>query len=859
MTPDRTFDLDSRTDVEGLWHRAGIVAAPVIGEFGHEAVDSAVCQFDVDLDLARLPHRECGTDPSTWTGAALLGTRDPQYSGAMIRDGGAVEFMVGPGLPSDRIEIAERLIGESGFACALVAFLSLAGWPLDYAVDFADRLRKDDVEARAIIAERIAAAAVRQMWIAVCGTGCPTVDGSGAIRVVRALLDAAAAILAVIDAEIAAAKPAPAGAHDERAKLAVLLVHRLGAMITRIDTMQNGVVGKHAMHLSKLVAEGRELVDGIGRFTISTGTAVARCKFVARLLEKKGGYYERTGLTDHLDSFNARLANLDNSPGEPAWPEAYRRGIMVNLADANRARRAAGLDAVRGDRLYALIMSRRLDRIYIVAPWLCAPSASFPLVFGGPPGGIAQLLEAARAMEVGHELKRRLFDVDNPNRLDIPKGRAAFATAASVQTQVAARRRAGFLLAATSLSHHMVKAYIAGKHLASLHPIPVVLSGGIGYDFSASVTDLKTAETVATTETAQPIYGCKDYDRDLPRFMGMTLVQMLGCAVFEIFDASLRGPWFAKQRNIACGKGKSAALPGSHAMRDLVRSMLLAIDTAASASCRASGSIGTRNTDEADRFDGLIGGRRGSVYHEETAQGLRRDAARRAKLRGARADDLRGRVDRARVWTPTSKVGRIDEEGLARVLDGRDELPGHLPVGHVFYPALWLRSDIDRLIVEWIARGVPADAAPGGTSHLTAQSARAKVVELEAQEQGCRLGTADVTDRLVRALVPVFTGLSGTTADPAHREGLTWLARAHAAKVRIVNNDERTNDNVAAAARRSGAQDQDKGSDGRSRDGEGFAVQSTLPSAGRHDGNFGIGSRIERCRTDQRRARRRSR
>ena len=251
MTPHRPFDRDVRTDAECRYNRAGIDAAPNIDAFGLAVDAGTVCQPDVDLELARFPHRECGADPALWPGAAVVGTREPQYDGDVVREGGGIEAMTGPGLPRNRAEIAARLIGESGFGHAPIAFLSLSGWLNDYAVDFADRLLGNGLEANAIISERVMAASVRQIWIAVFVNGCSTIADSGAVRVVRSLLDATAAMMAAIDAEISTTKPAPAGAHDERANLAGLLVCRLDAVLWRLDKMCDGLGGKSAMHLTR--------------------------------------------------------------------------------------------------------------------------------------------------------------------------------------------------------------------------------------------------------------------------------------------------------------------------------------------------------------------------------------------------------------------------------------------------------------------------------------------------------------------------------------------------------------------------------------------------------------------------------
>ena len=76
MTPDRALHRDDRDDIEGLTHRARIILPDVILPDGTASPHQvAVVPPGVSLAKAVLPHREIDGPVSTWTGAAIVGTR----------------------------------------------------------------------------------------------------------------------------------------------------------------------------------------------------------------------------------------------------------------------------------------------------------------------------------------------------------------------------------------------------------------------------------------------------------------------------------------------------------------------------------------------------------------------------------------------------------------------------------------------------------------------------------------------------------------------------------------------------------------------------------------------------------------
>lgn len=884
MNPYRTFDRDVREDAECAWHRAGINAEPSIDENGHAIVESAVCAADVDLKRARLPHRECGSNPAGWTGAALVGTRERLLDARVTRVGaGAAEKVHRPQLPVTREGIAERLINDAGLSYARGSTVVLGGWAPDYPGDFLDRMRSNGPQALSIITERLAATAVRQTWIRVDAFGCRSVTGSGATRVMRSLLDAAHAMIALVDGAIATSRPLPPNAIDERHKLAILLILRLKDLADRLDKAVARSSGNRPLRLGKWIKDACAIIDAISRFTVSPGSPIVRCEVARKLLESGvTDFSARMRWETEVATLNARVNSLDVGNNEPAWPECYRSGAMNILAMADPSARWARVEAICGDRIYRLIMSRRFDRLYQILPWVCSPSAAFPFVFGGPVGAVTQLMELARSMELALGLKQRLFDSGDTNRLDVAKGSTAFATARTIRTQVANRTRAGSHLAETAMCHHMVQALMAGKRFSGNHPLPAVISGSLDYDFSASTTDVGTATTIAETELALEVFATKGRDQDLPTYAGLTLIDMISCSVFETFGKPDKGSWFGQHRKHAADAMDPLERPSgladiNIAHRNMVLSMLKTLDIGPAAPNSKPPLLvkHTHRTAELNRLRGLIGGRL-VLGQQQTAQGLRKKAGKLANRHGSRIADLRSRVAQAVSWTPACKKKRVSqspppqnraedeaqapenrEEPLASVLRGEKALAGDTLIAHCFDPVIWFRPDIDHSLIGSIASGALPGSNPGEIGVLIQAAVRAMVAKLQAKARDMRLSASEVSLRLDRTLTPFFTGLSGTTADEAHRTALTSLAIKRSANVRIVNKDERTKANVAAPARRPAAQNQEQNRYSRPFDGAHFGVQSALWSAARLGFDLSARIRIEGCRPNQRRARRR--
>ena len=864
MRLDRPFHLDSRTDAEGLWHRAGIEAADVIDRDGLAVSNISVCMPGVDLRRARLPHREYLGNSGKRAGAAVVGTRERQLDGDVLRDDGSIEIGKWRALPASRAEIVAKLLGESGLIHAPHVVLKLGGWPVDYAFDGLHRLHRNDAESQALVAARLGDAAIRQMALLVISEDEHDIVRVGASRVVRAAIDAAVALMNVVDV-------APTGdaiGQQLRGKLAGRLVHLLNSLTEKLETAATFSDARRRLaRLKALIKVAQSFTDAIGRFTFASGRMTDRVKTLIHSLAKDGK--QPNSVADWalaVASMNARVCAAVPGRAKPDWPYPYVTGVMAGLELADSSARQAGIAWVRCDFIYALIITRRLDRVYDVMPWLCVPSASFPLVFGGFVGAVAQLFEAARAMEIALELKRRLFDADDSDRLDKKKARKAYATPRSVAQSVFRRRGAGFLLAEAATSHHMVEAFIGGAQLDARHPIPVALAGRLNWSFSRSIRDLSTADSTGTGALAGAAFETTSYDKDVPRYMGMSLIEMLCCALCEIFTATRRGTGYSLHRGSESDDNGAdvdadddftgtEGIRRAHrqAMRSMLRTLDISVTDVAAIAAQEGDGLITVRTIEVDRLNSLKEEHL-TREQEQTAQGLRRQGCRLANSRATRAHALRDLVDVARIpVSARSKIPAADEP-LAKILRGEVGLRGSAPIAHVFYHVLWFRPNIDSEILGWLAQLGAPSVRPPGTSDSKLLSVRAKIAALEARaENGINL--AAPIGRTIRTLVPMFTGLTGITADTAHFAGLTSHAQKKASEDRIVDNDEGTNDDVAAATRRTGTQDQDQGRDGRSLDRSGLTVQSALPGAARSGGHFGAGSRIEGCRTDQRRAR----
>jgi len=817
MTPDRAFHQDVRTDALCLWHRMSIALPACVRADGTAAAEQvAIVPPDTDLLLAALPHREGGGDPALSPGAALVGTREPDLSGylaghAVLADGYSNNGIV---VAQGRHAILAWLFNTTGFGYAPAALWKLAGWRIGWVARFLDQLRAGGAEGALIVAERQAAAALRQMWLAIDQ---PAVErghlaASGAVLVGRALIDLVTAIDRVLDQMT---KPdAPVRQIVAVRKIRAALVHGLGLYCrfladadrtaaesaTKASVQTSGDAKPRAsadqLELTKLKGAfkvAKVMTSAAMLFAIATDhkdvvpTSLPRDKPVKasiRILEHKLTSTKALMSAPDISALDVELDRLNDflSPlaadAPPSWRTKHHAGL-ARLSFGDRAVRMSALDRVRTDLIYRLIVTRRLDQVYRVLPWMAALSDVFPGVFCGPLGAIAQLFEAGRVREIALELLRRLYDEDDEGRLDTERGKNAVRTPALLVNQVVTRSRAGFLLAEGALSHRMAQAHLAGCHLDANHPIPMAIAGRLDWRFAGSLSDAATAATVQGAELSKSIYATRQYERDLPRYMGLALLPMLGKAITDIFVGRLRGPAFFDHVTTIEETDKilaRVAAPGMTsgvgvATRELMRSVLRSLDVEDAVDPDEWRSddqvVADTRTRELKRADNRIN-RNTPAAKEKDGGAIRRAASKADEAAGSPGSDMWDLIDRARTWK-WSKDGAVksDDEPLELVLEGQTQPPGLVPLGSQFMYPLWFSPHIDRHKLAWLADGAPlhSPVAFGDISHAGLIADAVAAMRASAP----MLYAHSVVDAaIVRVMTIWFTGLSNIAADHVH-------------------------------------------------------------------------------------------
>lgn len=790
MTPDRAHDRDDREDIECLAHRAQIILPDTLLPDGTASRDQyAVVPPGVSLAKAFLPHREIDGPPSSWTGAAIVGTREPDIAPYIVGfgnipfgDGGRSNIT----RPRHRDAILRWLYDMTGYRYAPAAFFKVAGWEIGWAANFLDRLFSGGLIAELIVAERQAAAAVRAMWIFHDQSqGSATLlNDSGAVLAARALIDMVAAFSRHVSDTLGASCSTTAVHRRQETAAMTLVVRRLQSCVAAIVAAHR-TPGRFAAHakLGAAIDHARKLVDAVGLFTVASEGVGDRTVRVIEALSRKGSTMPHTSLSIHtrLDAIAAELEGLSVASDQDrlnhtTWCRVMTAGLE-RLENPDRAQRLTALAIVRTDLVYKLIVTRRLDRLFGVLPWMAAPSGAFPLTFGGPLGAVGALFEAGRSREVALELKCRLFAHSGGLRLDTRRGRREYADPAKVKFALKMQTRAGFLLASSALSHAMVQAYLAGSHFGPAHPLPTLCAGRIDWQFETSMQGSKTLKTVITAELAKHIYATSDYDRDLARYMGMPIADVLAAQLIDIFPGDHRDPGFGKfmqSAGAARHRLKQTPIPASvshagNANRELLRSVLKSLDAPTDgidADWRSNGVVAKAIGDvELAKFDKRHGGRTG--FRAVDGGAVRRRASTIRKRQGSPGRALRSAIDKARTWRSAKNGILSDDQPLAAILSGQSTLPGLVPCAQLFAQVVWFAPSIDSHIHDWIADGAPlwAPIALGNVVHagLIAREVQAVGVAMPAL-----FGMPIPPSLRRRILVPLWTGLAGITADHAH-------------------------------------------------------------------------------------------
>ena len=786
MTPNRAFHRDDREDIEGLAHRGRIILPDVILADGTASPEQvAIVPPGVDLAKAFLPHRELPGPPNSGPGAAIVGTREPDIRpyldgfGSTVIDDYRHRHIT---RPQSREDILAWLYDITGIRYAPAALWRVAGWEIGWMANWLDRMFAGGAIGELIVAERQAAAAVRAAYIAHrdrSSGGSPLLT-TGTLLAARALID----MLAAFDVVVKQARLDPTAPMEVKDTAAIQAAQAaiLQRLRSCISALENATVAKlfrdRHQKTGAALDHARDIVESIGLFTAVKEAIGDRVVRISKALPTIGRVPPPVTATFavELDDLSERLEAVVATGAAAVTPESWSAettGDLSRLQTADRQNRLKALALIRTDLIYKLVVTRRLDRLFEAVPWMAAPSGAFRMTFGGSLGAVATLFEMARYRETALELKNRTFDSTLGPRLDTHRGRREYAAPAKVRRALRLGTRAGFWLATSSLSHHNVKAFLAGRPFDPGHPLPTLQAGGLGWRFERSMHDPATMATVTSTELAKPIYAATGYHRDLAVYMGSSVADLFGNLLLDAFPIESRGPGFSKfmkgaeERREALGHGATpfAAADIGAANRELLRSMLKSLDTPTdgnNADWRISATVdGPRADVELDRFD-----RRHTAHNGERDSDGGKVRVRAAKIRKIQKDpgkQLRQLVDRARSW----KGGYGDDRPLAAILAGRRRLSKATPVAQTGIPAIWFYPGIDTPIHKWIAAGAPM-WQPLALSNVVHAGLIAQEVQAVATAMPLLFGMP-VSDALRRRiLVPLWTGLAGITADHAH-------------------------------------------------------------------------------------------
>jgi len=787
MTPANKIQRDVRMDARGLYHRTGVTLPATVNPDGTASPDQlAKVAAGTNLALALLPHRELRAVPAHSRGAAIVGTREPDLSSYLP----AGHFSIlacypNPSIPQPQSQhdILKWLLEVTGLTYAPSAVWILAGWKAEWVASFLWRLLSGGAEGALIVAERQAACALRQFWLTFSGNLNERGSGAkiaGGDRLGRALVDTVSALFSLINEGDAAGQM-----NDEERKAARFLQRKLLGMTTRyvrfFELAKTRKLGPAKMRGAFKAA--KEVLDVIAMFTVSDRELGVRVKRAEKTATKRTSDVidGSSALNDILDSLEERLDCLAVDGQPPKWPEKYCISLD-RLDNACRTDRMSAIKAVSTQHIYKLIVTRRLDQLYAVLPWLAALSGAFPGVWGGPLGAVAQLFETARTYEIALELGSRLYDPGDPDRLDVKKGKQAYANSHSVAQEVGDETRAGFRIAEHALSHSIINAWMAGLQFNRHHPIAAITRGSLRWSTKEAIRDLQTANVTTGVEHTKLIYQTQGYDRDLPAYAGLTLVAFIGHAIVNIFRANLRGPAFGKHvANVDLfDRDTLKRLPPEKmadssptATRELVRSMLKSMDVEipddidlwpakALVTCPPAAR-------ELARADGLLKAHDPARGKDtETGGAIRRNATKHEKAIGNPTRRIRRLMDQARTWTePKKGKGGSVDAPLERVLAGKKRSYSLTPVAHQPIYVLWFMPDIDRHLIEWIAKGASATSIVWFSNPNHAAAIAGPINALRARAAPL-YAVANIDQRCTDVAVILFTCFSSLMSDDAH-------------------------------------------------------------------------------------------
>ena len=801
MTTGPAVNTDTRMVAAGLAANIAVMRPPIITATGRAAQSGhAIVPAGGLAPFALLPHVDYIDDPDHRPGCGFVGGRNSSI--APLLASGAIPAQANRAvalraLPDNADAILRDLRRRAGLWCAPGALFARAAWTDTSAAAFLNRLRENGDDAQLFVAHSQASLTARKMWLAVewdvgDRSDAPLPVASGAVAVGRALIDA----IALVDRLATPEREGVSRPQHRETALAALMT-AFGHYLRHVSAADSG--GEPAVARRKLkraIAWARTIVDAIGVFSVASDPDRKRWERLTAMLDIGELRDHAGGAAAKLDRVSYQLeqlrcADLGHRLERSGWRPHIRRSLL-RLASPNRQLRLALVGRIRCDLIFTLAATRQLDRLYRLFPWLAAPHGAFPGCAGGALGALASLYEAARGVEIGLDMKRRLGDVSqSPGTVMRMTARQATAVYAHPRHVVFAAGRnyaAGAALVAQVTSHVMVKAALEGQTFGSLS-LEATRYGRLGYSDAVALKIKRTRDAVVTIQQGQPAFEVVARDDDLIRHMGLTLVRHFGAMIHSIWPTSYQRGDFTIHRTLVHtgrrprkNKDHRADTDGpwdrfsKHRIhQELVRSMLRNVDGGDDVTLRdAIADIETPPADDGEyaraaRLRDDSSRKTGAWEEQDEGQGAARRAAEEPTNIADRGAILRDLVDDVRRWRErdSGKPQPAPQDNLLEdILLGRANIAQLAPVSDLFIPVLWFAPLMDRDRLAWIARGMPGqhtgdDDAP--------QAARLKSWIAAVR----RWSWAPFVAPIVRGRDDViachlFTGVSPVTADLGH-------------------------------------------------------------------------------------------
>ena len=803
MTSAARVNGDIRMVAGGLAFNEAIDLPATITATGREARDQfATVPGSVSASFALLAHVDFEDDPDLRPGGGFVGGRRasivPYLAPGTITAAHDVRVALKQ-LPTSRDEIRRRLRWEAGLWWAPGAVFSQVGWEDESVYVWLDHLRENGPYATLALALAQAQFALRRMWARlVHGVGAPPAQHTrwwpslstqcGAVVVGRALLDLAAMLFRLVDATIAsglssAAVPAP------MRKIKILLED----FVRLVEDADRRPEAAAKRRLEKAVKTARTLLDAVAIFSVAPERLDLRWGRLHAELFGVSTVNATPFVRRDQAAFEARLnrlsaATIGTRLEQTVWPSRVRRSLL-RLASLDPAIRIAYLDRVRGDLLYKLAMTGRLDRLYELFPWLAAPHSGFVNCAGGALGALATLVECARRLAIAREQKRELGDMLDDGmfecqraavrRLSVPVAREFWRSQVRIAATAGHGYVAGRALDHGALSHATVTAMMGGAYFSPDFPLTAARFGKLGWSLPVALRDLRTVASVQAVEQGRQVMRTNDHDDDLPRCNGMTLRRQLAETIVWAFRTGSAGRKGPARRQRAIDAAEAAGRPGAGvpltaqgATNQLLLSMLLTIEIPIDDIVRDAIADNVvpipRLTGEAARADKQqVDATRNSVDCDvdSAGQGVRNRAVNERSMTDERHALLRDLTWDVGRWPEATKLatGTFSDDLLDNILRGRANLGQLTPVGALPLPLLWCAPLIDRERVHWIANGAPIGHAPTG---LAAQAEGIALAVARAHAWAPNLHAKTLlTGHSINTACALFTGRSPITAD----------------------------------------------------------------------------------------------